>query len=501
MIGLGHGPRAPYATAPRSAITERIRTLAALVALAALLLGQAEARANPLDGKRYAIDVFQGPILAPSDVIGIGGAYAGYAEGIAGMVVNAAAPAVREAYNVSWFNWDFSPSISIPFNLFGTRDDFDNTGSAGHAYTDFIYGTAGALVQFGALGIGLDAEIQSYSLSGTGPGGASTAVTLGKYHALLAYRLLGDQLMVGAGARLSTLSLDPHDQVTHLTILGAAPEVGVLIRPDWQSFRLGATVRLPVHGGRLGAGVPHPGGLDLPDDVVLPWEVELGAAVQVGPRPLNPPWIDPHDQEEALHRSFSRRRREREAREIAELARIGDPAERDERKHAIDKEETAKVAQEHADEARIAKGLETDRRDRAWNWPREHVLLTLELLITGPVANAVSLQGFLGQNQPDEITAGTTVVGSSGASTNFSPRAGVETEPIPGLMHTRAGTYYEPSRLGHPVGRQHFTFGADVRLFSTTWFGLVPKVTYKAQTYADFSPRYQSVSLGIGVWH
>jgi hypothetical protein len=26
-------------------------------------------------------------------------------------------------------------------------------------------------------------------------------------------------------------------------------------------------------------------------------------------------------------------------------------------------------------------------------------------------------------------------------------------------------------------------------------------VTYKAQTYADFSPRYQSVSLGVGVWH
>jgi hypothetical protein len=112
----------------------------------------------------------------------------------------------------------------------------------------------------------------------------------------------------------------------------------------------------------------------------------------------------------------------------------------------------------------------------------------------------VSLQGFLGQNQPDEIAGGTTVVGSSGAAVNFSPRAGVETEPIPGRMHTRAGTYYEPRRLGG-VGRQHFTFGADLRLFSTTWFGLVPKVTYKAQTYADFSPRYQSVSLGLGVWH
>jgi hypothetical protein len=93
------------------------------------------------------------------------------------------------------------------------------------------------------------------------------------------------------------------------------------------------------------------------------------------------------------------------------------------------------------------------------------------------------------------------VIGSSGASVNFSPRAGVETEPVPGWLHTRAGTYYEPNRYGHGVGRQHFTFGADVKIFSWTWFGLTPKVTYKAQAYADFSPRYQSVSLGIGVWH
>lgn len=471
-------------------------------AAAAVLLGPATALGNPLDGKRFAIDVFQGPILAPADVIGIGGAYAGYAEGIAGMVVNAAAPAVREAWNVGWFSWDFSPSISIPLNLFGPRDDFDNTGSAGHAYTDFIYATVGALVQAGPLGVGLNAEIQSFNLASTGSQGSSTAVTLGKYHALVAYRLLHGQLMIGAGARVSSLGFDPHDKVTHRTILGAAPEMGFLVRPDWQSFRLGATFRFPVHGGGLlGGGSTQPGGLDLPSDVVLPWEIELGAAIQVGPRPLNPPWIDPDEQEWALHHSFVLRRRERKAREVAELARLGDPAERAARKREIDAEEAARVTQEEKDEARIRKGLSTERRDRAWNWPREHVLLTLELLVTGSVANAVGLQGFLGQNQADEIQNGTTVIGSSGATVNFSPRAGVETEPWPGRLHTRAGTYYEPNRLGRGVGRQHFTFGADVKLFSFDWWGLLPKTTYKAQTYADLSPRYQSVSVGIGVWH
>jgi hypothetical protein len=470
--------------------------------MAALLAGAPAGAASPLAGKHYSIDVFQGPILAPSDVIGIAGAYAGVAEGIAGMGVNAAAPAVREAYNVGEFNWDFSPSVSFPFNVFGTRDDFDNTGSAGHDYTDFIYGTAGALIQYGPVGLGLDAEIQSYSLAGTGAQGVSTSVTLGRYHALVAYQLLGGQLMFGGGARITTLSIAPHDHETNLTMIGAAPELGFLIRPDWQSFRIGGTIRFPVHGGRLlGGSASSAGGLSLPDDVVLPLEVELGAALQIGPRPLNPRWIDPRAQEEALHRSFEARRKAREAAQRAELAVLPDPAARAAREAEIDAEESARVEQERRDEARIAKGLEHERRARAWNWPREHVLVTAELLVTGAVANGVGIQGFVGQNQPDEIASGTTVVGSSGASVNLSPRFGVETEPVPGRLHARAGSYYEPSRLGHPVGRQHFTFGSDVRLFSTTWFGLVPKVTYKAQAYADVSPRYQSVSLGIGVWH
>jgi hypothetical protein len=468
-----------------------VRAASALGA-AAILLGTRAAAANPLDGKRYAIDVFQGPILAPSDVIGIGGAYAGVAEGIAGLVVNAAAPAVREAWNVSWFNWDFSPSISIPLNLFGgPRNDFADTGTAGPAYTDFIYGTAGALVQVGPFGLGLNAEVQSFSL-------VSTAVTLGRYHALVASRLFGDQLMIGTGARITTLSLNPHDgKSPNLTILGAAPEMGVLVRPDWQSFRFGATVRMPVHGGSfLGGRATQSGGLDLPQDVVLPLEVELGAAFQVGPRPFNPAWIDPHRQEEALARSFARARRQREAAQVAELARIADPEARAARLLVIEEEEAKRVAQDTRDELRIRKGLETDRRDRAWNWPRDHVLVSLELLVTGPVTNGVGLQGFLGQAQGGALAT----VGSSGSSTNFSPRAGVETEPIPDRLHTRAGTYYEPNRLGLGVGRQHFTFGADVKTLTWDWFGLTPKVTYKAQAYADFSPRYQSVSLGIGVW-
>jgi hypothetical protein len=469
------------------------------------LLAAPPAAAQAFRDNRYSIDVFQGPVLAPSDVIGIAGAYAGYAEGIAGMVANAAAPAVREAHNVTWVSWDVSPSISIPFNVFGQRDDFDNSGSADHGYTDFIYGTLGALLQVGRFGAGVNAEIQRYAVNPSDARSAKSDVILGKYHALLAYRFLGDQLMIGGGVRVATLSLTPHDRETNLTMIGAGPEIGFLLRPDWQSFRIGVTFRGPVSGGELigksttrSDGVKTAGGLVLPRDVVLPWELELGAAVQVGPRPINPEWLDPHAQEEALHTSFLIKRQERYMALAGELARLPDAASREARKKEFEAEEKAREEQDAVDEKRIAQSLEADRRARAWNWPREHLLLTVELLITGPVPEGVSLARFLAQNQS---TGDSSVVGTSGARVSFSPRLGVETEPIPGRMHTRAGTYYEPSRLGDRVGRQHFTFGADLRLFTTTFWGLTAPTTYKVQTYADLSPRYQSVSVGLGVWH
>jgi hypothetical protein len=484
----------------RHTLTAGIGAAAGILALAG------PAGAQILKDNRYSVDVFQGPVLAPSDVIGIAGAYAGYAEGIAGMVTNAAAPAVRENESVRWFSWDVSPSISIPVNLFGQRDDFDNSGAGDHGYTDFIYGTLGVIVQAGLVGVGVNAELQRYAVAPLQVGARPTDVILGKFHGLVAVRLLGDQLMVGAGVRVASLSLTPHDAGTSLAMIGAAPEFGVLVRPDWQSFRVGATVRLPVHGGELvgtsattPAGVKTAAGLVLPGDVVLPWEIEVGGAVQVGPRPLNPAWIDPHVQEAALHTSFLLKRQERFGRRAAELATLPDAAAREARRRAIEVEEAARVAQDALDEQRLVKVLEADRRARAGNWPRQHLLLTVELLMTGAVADGVSLSRFLGQRAA--AAGDTSVVGTAGGSVSFSPRFGVETEPVPGWMHTRAGSYYEPSRLGDRVGRQHFTFGADLKLFTTTLWGLLPATTLKAQAYADFSPRYQSVSAGVGVWH
>jgi hypothetical protein len=475
------------------------------VAALVLLGGALSAEAQTLPDNRYAIDVFQGPILAPIRVTGIAGAYAGSAEGIPGMVTNAAAPAVREADSTNFIELDLAASISIPL-AFAERQDFDNSGRTDYEHSDFIYGNLGGMVQVGAIGVGAIGELQRYTLTETAPAGATaeaTDVTLGKYHLLAAWRLLGDQLMIGTGVRIATLGIDPKE--SEFTLAGVAVETGFLVRPAFRPFRLGATFRFPVEAELIGeadtvdvGGVLKAGGLVLPNRVVLPWELEVGLAFQIGSRPLNPAWIDPRAQEEPVRRSIEAGRLRRWAAQRSALLAIKDAAAREEQAREIEAEERLALEEDERAMKRAARALKRQRRQRYWSWPRERVLLTAEVLVTGAVSRGVSLEVFLGQNQEGYAGQG-SAIGTSGDRVSFSPRFGIETEPILDLVQTRLGSYYEPSRFGG-VGRQHFTFGADLRLGPSTWWGLVPEIIYKLQASVDLAPRYESVSFGFGTW-
>jgi hypothetical protein len=483
--------------------------VASLGAACAFLGAPEEALADPIKDNHYSLDFFQGVSLAPIRVIGIGGAYAGVADGISGFVANAAAPALRDPSSSKWTELDAAVSMSLPLVLF-ERSDFDNSGKIDQSYTDFIYLAAGGLLQLGPFGSGFIAEAQRYTLLS---GGVRTDVNIGRAHVLAAWSFLGGQLLVGGGARIGGMFLQTPD--AQFSMLGVAPEAGFLVRPDWKSFRIGATFRMPVDAGALGSpqakvaenNVTRAGGLILPEKVVWPWELEVGLAVQVGPRPFNPQWINPHDQEAELAALQEMERKRRESARMLELAGIADPGER--RLRAKEHEEAREREREEDRRAfeKAAVKLQRERQARYWNWPREMLLVTAELLVTGDVPRGVGLEGFLGQSAPNAGALPGSGVGSSGSEVNFSPRFGIETEPIPGLVHTRFGSYYEPRRLkltgsdiAMGVGRQHFTFGADLRVLTTTFWGLVPEITYTLQASVDIAPRYESFSVGIGNW-
>ena len=110
--------------------------------------------------------------------------------------------------------------------------------------------------------------------------------------------------------------------------------------------------------------------------------------------------------------------------------------------------------------------------------------------MTGPSSNAVSVEGFLDQR--------TETVGQK---VTFTPRLGLEGEPIRNRMLLRTGTYLEPSRYEGGTARQHYTFGTDVRLFPLDFWGLFPEADWKVGLFLDLAPRYTNAGIGIGNWH
>jgi hypothetical protein len=82
-----------------------------------------------------------------------------------------------------------------------------------------------------------------------------------------------------------------------------------------------------------------------------------------------------------------------------------------------------------------------------------------------------------------------------------SPRVGFESEPVVGYVRARVGSYLEPSRFVDGFARQHFTFGADVRLLPFSGWGLFGDQVWRVSVGADYAPRYANWALSLGAWH
>jgi hypothetical protein len=454
------------------------------------------------------------------------------AEGIDGAPVNAASPAVRNLYSFDWFDYDIDLDASAP-GAYG-KTDFDNRGPGNTSLSTvngFLYAHAGGQVQLGALGLSATAELFQYDVSPPSPepgarpegfggdAGARGKVTLayGRYHALAGYGILDDQLVVGAGARIVTLQVKSGggtlpSGATLLTLDGAGPEVGAVWKPNQFPFRLGATFRSAVGatvtgvvsqvggfllpgtgngGGSSGSGssAETAGGFILPSVATLPWELEAGFALQLGPRPLNPAWLDPHEMERATHDRVERTRAQRQAEYRRELAST--PAlERATKRRAQEEHEEILRRIEDQELSAESDRLRAIRKAREANWPRERITILGSLLVTGPSTNAVSLEGFAEQRQD--------IVGKS---VTLTPRVGIESEPVPNWVHARAGSYIEPSRFADSTPRQHFTLGGDIRLFRFSPWGIFGDQIWRITLGADLAPRYQNYGIGFGAWH
>jgi hypothetical protein len=366
----------------------------------------------------------------------------------------------------------------------------------------------GGQLQFGDFGASLTSDFLRYNVSPSAPGKPGLSLVSGRYHLLGAYGLAHDQVVVGAGLRGVSMQLSESGSVFNfedetlntsatLTMTGVSPEAGVVVKPDDLPVRFGATIRAPVTGttfnpSTASTGVARSGGttgLILPDQITLPWEFETGFAVQVGPRPLNPPWPNPHDDEGPVRRFIDQERARRKQAQEAELAKAS-PAERNGLRAALDKQDEAIRKVEDARLDAESARLFAARRARFENWPRAKILLLGSVLVTGMSSRAIALEGFLDQE-----------VESVGQQVTVSPRIGIEAEPIPNWVESRVGSYLEPSRFEGVAARQHFTFGGDLKLFTWNMFGLTQGQIWRVSVVLDITQRYNDFGFALGAWH
>jgi hypothetical protein len=446
----------------------------------------------------YAIQIFQGPLVAPIRVTGLGGAYTASPEGVEGDYNNAAAPALREPFSHRWFDYDVNVSLSSP----GSGTDFENRGARASAssarYSQFLLFQLGLTLQLGSLGVSGTSDLQFVTLDPRTADVPGLNLRIVRSNLLLAHAFFDDQFIVGAGIRGISLQITESrlDERALLSMSGIGPQAGFVIKPNGRPFRVGATVRAPVGGSasasgavdRDAAGVDRVGRYIVPNRVVVPWEAEFGVAYQVGPRPLNPPWINPHAQEAPMREAIARARRERERARDEQIASAA-PAEREALRRALDHEELEKRLAEDEDFEAERRRLYRIRRARYENWPREKILLLASVLLTGPAEQSVAVSSFLEQTRE-----------RFGRTTSVSPHVGIEGEPIRERLRARVGSYLEPSRWVDGTSRQHFTFGGDVKLFPFDAWGLIGDTVWRLSLSLDVAPRFTSWGVGLGAW-
>ncbi len=415
----------------------------------------------------------------------MGGAYTGVAEGVDGVTSNVAAPGVRAPFSSHHVDYDLTASIYLP-GVFASTD-FENRGSLPPAQqtssaSNFVYGNAGLALQVGPFASALTLDATSYTL-------VTKDSTLNfrvlRAHAIVAWAFLHHQLVVGVGAVGVTMNLSS-SAIPLAPPSGVGPEIGALLKLDDEPWRVGVSARAPVYGGVSGVAAA---GTILPSSIVLPGEIEIGFALQLGPRPLNPRWIDPSDELEPLRRRIELERLDRSLHEATELAVIPEGALRERRRRELDGTERAIRRIEDARMDAEEKRLHTEYDARYANWPRPKLLVVADAVITAPVDKAVAVSSFIDQKSE-----------SYGRSWTVSPRLGLEGEPFPDRFRLRFGSYLEPSLFDGGSARQHFTFGGDLKLFTWDVFGILSPTTFQVSFATDLAPRYSNWGLSLGVW-
>ncbi len=471
----------------------------ALSCVAAVSCGAAHAQSRELGPRDFNIDLVTGPIIGANSTLALGGAYTALGFGIDAASLTPAAYATRTLWETNWFELDVTAGYSP--GAFQTTD-FDNNGEAGFSYRDYYSITGGARFSFGEIGFGGLVRAQSYRVGAR----ASVSLIIANYGT--GYALLDGQLLVAAAARTVVLAIDQlGTERTLAQFGGTGPELGVVLAPADQPYRIGFAARTAIEANETDT-IGAAGGFMFPRNLILPTELQVGVAYQFGPRPLNRRWTNPHDVADDLRAAMLARRelrqrdqvtRERAAHRLRHSLDTAPPLTAAEVDDAADVLPRDLEFWEHEARFRPAEELELEREiERAQaalvrevrSLSRRYLMLSLDAILIAPVGDGIGFESFLKQRRE-----------ASGREMSVGVRFGAEGEPIENRLKLRVGSYLEPSRFAAGNARLHATLGSDVKLFSWDVFGIIDPIELRVGAAVDVAVRYINYGISVGIWN
>ncbi|MBI4705354.1 MAG: hypothetical protein HY744_29970 [Deltaproteobacteria bacterium] len=487
---------------------------ALVVARVSWAAGPLGKQGQPIQTSEYTIDLYDGPVLAGSRVVGLAGAYTPIAEGVAGYSYNPAAVAQRLPWSAGWFDWDLDGGFTLPASV--TDFDYDNNGDESYANSAAFFATGGGGLQLGRFALGANIDVQQYRVGSKVAADRTLVVNVTRTLLLLGCALLDGELVLGLGAGINDVGVEhtwdvPEAERQIAKVTGGSAHAGAIWAPAYLPLRAGAAVRwgaqqsdsLPECNAAAGCvqkdGAYVSSGYYLPRSLALPTEIQAGVAFQLL-RPLNWRWTNPHGERGSFYALARTRAQEaRRARAAAAERAIAGAKRGGKSEDAIDaledrlEEQDDQAAQ--AEDADLDRAGEQDRSRRLLGYrlmPRAKLLVSAAVKITMATADGVGLESFLEQK-----------VERSGEEVTVQPRLGVEAEAIPGYVVVRAGGYLEPSRFREVEPRIHGTAGLDLRIpIEWSVFGLLDDdTTFRVSGALDATVRYFGWGAGLGLWH
>jgi hypothetical protein len=262
------------------------------LAALALPLVAAAAAAQPrpaLTADGFNVDLYQGPVMGSSRVVGLGGAYAALGEEAVGIQFNPASVANRTWYSRGRWDWDLTADWLLPNIAGSSRFSFDNSAVPADV-SSFTVINVGGLVQYRDFGVGAYVGLQTLTRAITAAATGATRDTdfvFTTAHVDAGYGLLHHQLVLAGGVRVGSLAANAHESGGRLFDLTATGyEVGALIRPAALPLRVGVAFYSQLNRDKPPAGSFSD--LAMPHTVVLPWQVTFGVAWQLAGRPMSP---------------------------------------------------------------------------------------------------------------------------------------------------------------------------------------------------------------------